>query len=343
MSNTTITNQYTCEEGCNRTYKSLKTLYNHYCQCHPKSHKCADLLDAHNRAQYDKRKKQPIIADGLNYRQFLKAKSDELKQSRPDITDSKDRLKLIGEMWKELKNGASTSNTTVSENETMVEETNEQPMTIAQLLDMIAPNTNDIKSPEPEELPMPMWVQAKPLPLTPFMEYDIIYDSPIYEPIVIQHEEELEEEETQIQQTPPTIVEECVVEQVESVTTFDNVLLECCRTMNEGGFARAFHYLNNPNKFHVIPKYTTKTIEGMQYTTRTFQMFNGKKYVPTMLCYIRDEIEHVYDTLCEIWGDYKMSYYFDVDDLDVFDEDKDWLDVCQYLINEDNIEQFFKL
>ena len=90
-------------------------------------------------------------------------------------------------------------------------------------------------------------------------------------------------------------------------------------------------------------KETKKEVEGIKYVTKSYNMYkNGKTRKETKLCYIRDELEHIYDTLCEIWADYRLSYDFEPDDLDKFDNEKDWIDVCQYLVHADNIDMFCK-
>lgn len=119
-------------------------------------------------------------------------------------------------------------------------------------------------------------------------------------------------------------------------------LLECCRTIYEGGFAKAYHRLNDNSNFNIVKKETTKRIEDVDFTTKSYNMYKDKKSTPTKLCYIREELEHIYDTLCETWADYKMSYDFEPEDLNKFDDEKDWLDVCQYLVHSDNIDKFCK-
>jgi hypothetical protein len=157
----------------------------------------------------------------------------------------------------------------------------------------------------------------------------------------------------QKQKQEPIKVEEPVVQVAEQPIeepvqeTFElsdktKLLLECCRTINDSGFAKAYHQLNDNSKFHITKKETKKKIEDVDFITKTYSMYKDKKSAPTKLCYIREELEHIYDTLCETWADYKLSYDFEPEDLDKFDNESDWIDVCQYLVNSDNIDMFCK-
>lgn len=152
-------------------------------------------------------------------------------------------------------------------------------------------------------------------------------------------------------QEPVKKVEEPIVQVVEQPIeepmpqTFElsdktKFLLECCRTINDDGFAKAYHHLNDNSKFHIKVKETTKKIEDIDFTTKSYTMYKDKKSTPTKLCYIREELEHIYDTLCKTWADYKISYDFAAEDYDKFDDEKDWLDVCQYLVHSDNVDLF---
>jgi hypothetical protein len=143
------------------------------------------------------------------------------------------------------------------------------------------------------------------------------------------------------------------VEQVQSVEFRERedhaeFLLECCRTLKEDGFAKAYHYMNDPSKLHFVKKETKQgTIEVYDPTTnksimkphmvKSYKLYKDGKCVPTKLCYIREELEDIYITLHNAWKAYCESC---PPDENMFNVKTNWLDVCQDLVTAENIDTF---
>lgn len=127
-------------------------------------------------------------------------------------------------------------------------------------------------------------------------------------------------------------------------------LLECCRTMDKGGFVDAYHYLNDPSQLHFVKQEKAQgTVEVYDvasdkyiekpYMVKSYHMYKDRKTTKTNLSCIRDELEPIYVTLCNAWKDYCKSC---PPDEDMFDAKQEWLNVAPYVIHADNIDKFCK-
>ena len=84
--------------------------------------------------------------------------------------------------------------------------------------------------------------------------------------------------------------------------------------MFDSGFVKAYHYLV---KQGMIDKVKPP---------------NKKK--PKAMCDIVDEFEDVFCKMCDAWDDYS-------DETDEFDAGAKWENICDRLVNRDNIHEFF--
>lgn len=131
-------------------------------------------------------------------------------------------------------------------------------------------------------------------------------------------------------------------------------LLECCRTMYDGGFAKAYQYLNyDTSKLRIVKQevvdgtkevYDDKAndyIEKPNILT-TYTMYKNQKAVPSKLSYIREELESFHTTLRIAWKDYEASDDFNPEDIGRFDAYKGWfdVDVATKAIHADNLDMF---
>lgn len=108
-------------DGCSCTYKSLKTLNNHFNNKHPRNDKPVAIVnDMHRQSDAKYKAKidaKAIVVDGLNYQAFKSAKWAEL----PAEMSFGDKNKAISAMWKEAKTGKTPAETVVTEPETQPE------------------------------------------------------------------------------------------------------------------------------------------------------------------------------------------------------------------------------
>lgn len=121
----------------------------------------------------------------------------------------------------------------------------------------------------------------------------------------------------------------------------DAFLIDCCRTLESDGLAKAYHHLNDSNTFHIRPM---KTMEGVQQTNTIVEVFDGTNYKVVQLEHIRNKLEHTYLKLCDAWRMYKYENEgndFNPDDEKVFDDEKEWSDISKEMVNEGNIANFF--
>jgi len=169
-------------------------------------------------------------------------------------------------------------------------------------------------------------------------------------------------------------------------------LIECCRTLYDGGFAKAYHHLNDHDNWHIMKDVDVKTWKSnvtrpitkkdkdgndlkdefggyvydltkkgeMKYKTvketftredityKVWGKHNAKaeknEYKKVGLSAIRNHMEDIYNTLFQIWTDYRLSKGDAFDEDGVFDDDpkKDtWLSISHNLVNTDNLQDFF--
>lgn len=65
--------------------------------------------------------------------------------------------------------------------------------------------------------------------------------------------------------------EPCVIGDDDEKEDFDKFLLDCCRTIHDGGFARAFHYLIDSSKWHIKPDY-----KSLQHKEEVYKLIPKK-------------------------------------------------------------------
>jgi hypothetical protein len=106
----------------------------------------------------------------------------------------------------------------------------------------------------------------------------------------------------------------------------DEDLVECCKTLNDGGFVRAFHRFNDASKFQVIHT------NGQHVTA-----FNGMMMATMTIPEVQRRMADVWGELCDAWFDFKRSIHFDGTE---FDDEADWEDVCDDIVNADTIKAF---
>jgi hypothetical protein len=396
------TAQYECpEDNCKQCYTTLNRLKGHYDRVHPRVQRPTWIVDTDIRQKNEQAKQSMTIVDGMTWREFMSAKTSELKETNPEITNQRVRLQMISEMWKTLKGTSSTSQT--------IDEPTMKPskppqkvkatfmeITKAPLITSIASTTNETPN-EDDDNECILWIGRKnerliKLTLLNGLELikvvngkpkqslaiEVVEEVP-QEPQPIEVVEEVQQEQEPIEvveeveqtQEPIEVVEEVPQEQepievveevpqaqepievVEEVPQYkpsstikhDEFLLHCCRTIQNEGFARAYHKLNNSDTFHIIPKHTTKTDATTKktYTITTYQAYNGKNktYQDAKLSDLREDMEFVYYQLCFAWRKYENSSDFHNNDEGAFNHKLEWLDVCHSLINCDNIHLFF--
>jgi uncharacterized Zn-finger protein len=136
-----------------------------------------------------------------------------------------------------------------------------------------------------------------------------------------------------IQETIEEIIEETIEEIIEETieeptdVPYDEFLVECCLSIDDGGYAKAFHKLNDVANFSI-----KKTSDG--YT---------KRGQPIAFYQVKDEIDDAladtFNAMCDAWYDYKQSDKYNEYN-DEFDDDMDYLDAIAKYVNEDNIDMF---
>lgn len=175
----------------------------------------------------------------------------------------------------------------------------------------------------------------------------------VKQPELLEEPQAIQEVEVEQEPIEQPIEQPLLEEEPSELPDKTKFLLECCRTIRNDGFANAYHFLNDPSQLCIMKQevadgmvevydVTSNTYIKKPYMVKSYHMCKGKKTTRATLSSIREELEDIYDTLCETWEEYRMSYNFDPKDCDKFDDEKDWLDVCQYLVHAENIDMFCK-
>jgi hypothetical protein len=135
-------------------------------------------------------------------------------------------------------------------------------------------------------------------------------------------------DETSIANHETNTVEPCVDANDDAIERcYDATLVECCKTLHEGGFVKAYRVINKG----VVSIKRSKN----RYTIRE----EGKDTRQATLCEVREFLEDVYIALCDNWYDYTQSADYQEDECD-FDDEVDWLDISHMLVNADTIDIF---
>ena len=96
-------------EGCDRKFKGLTTLSNHFNKAHPRADKPPSIYDTIIRQAKAKTKakiaKKAINVNGTDYQSFKSAKWAEIKASNPTMS-FEDINKTVSQLWKEAKAAA---------------------------------------------------------------------------------------------------------------------------------------------------------------------------------------------------------------------------------------------
>ena len=161
-----------------------------------------------------------------------------------------------------------------------------------------------IVSPDPSSLPLPTFVPFVQ-PIVQSSEDLIISDA------LTESETELNinaEVECESENEPSEVA-------TEPECDYDRDLVECCRTMHDGGFLKAYRLLKRGDVSYAV--------------NPNDDLMNTKEH-----------LELVFNDLCNAWFDYSRSDDYDDTHADVFDDEADWLDVCGLLITNENKKDF---
>lgn len=328
---------HTCTH-CNKPYTGLKYLINHI----NKSHEGIDTTELYNQwARHNdeiktnnrKINRPAIVNNGLTYHQFLSVKTAELKQTRPEITKQSDRIKVIAQMWRERDN-------------------------VVNVVDEVV----DIKSPEPSSVPIPYTLINKIIENKIIDDVidnvidavvndieivdDVIESVEVLESVEVIDDKEEEEDDDEDDEDEDEDDKHTVG------IDYDDYLVECYKTWNDGGFLKAYRYIK---KNFTIQKYNQKIgfkkEEASGQFIRPYAVIeikyhkSGKKkgqhetiVTPMTITGIRDKLAYVYDELICNYENYELKT--NDEDNNGFNE-TDWEDVEKELITEDNIHKFF--
>lgn len=271
----------------------------------------------------------------------------------------------------------------------VVQEASPSKSPIEALLDMLCPNRDDIVPPNPDDLPMPNKLIKIEItieePTSPYATkhwkkikleqwyneqheeivkvVDAIVDEVVAnhcEPEVVEVVEEAKSEPDEIVHVDD-VVEEPVEERCE--VSYDADLVKCCKTFEDGGFAKAFHMLVDVKKFNItkqeVKKKKNKKKQDDKKEYEYVVQSTGKPKTITLVGIkdmIEDELENTHIELCDAWLDYTKSTdykkwleHMKTDDYDeekdgkLFDDDEDFLDVLGKLVNPNTIDSFLGL
>lgn len=159
-------------------------------------------------------------------------------------------------------------------------------------------------SPDPSSLPIPSFVSAVQFS-EDLIPTDLLTES---EP-ELNIEAEIESETETEPETEPFATKS------DTSCDYDAYLIECCRTIHDGGFVKAYRMLKRGDASYAVnPKYD--------------------------LTDTKDHLELVFNALCDAWFDYTRSDDYDDAHDGMFDDQADWLDVCGLLITNENKKEF---
>lgn len=346
------TKLYTCPcEGCSCTYKSLKTLNNHFNRKHPSADKPVSIVDTmHRQADAKVQAKidaKTIIVNGMNFQEFKKAKFAEL----PATMSFGDKNKAVCAMWKDAKEGKPVEILSITKtvNVPIIKpDTKPVPLTnwvitairrIAEEMDvdsiedlLINPDQAEmavdiikcmIQTPKPKPEPEP---EPEPEEVVEWI------DNPVSEPETIETVTEEPTEETS------TVDDDDETADV----PYDAKLVDCCKTWRTGGMAKAYKLINafftiKPNK---KDKKLTEDDAGTGRVAKPYIVQpTDRKARPASLSEVKELMENIFDILCDEWFDYTRSDdYNEETDAELFDDQVEWMDFCHEAITEETVK-----
>ena len=157
-------------------------------------------------------------------------------------------------------------------------------------------------SPDPTTLPLPSFVH-----LTDDETVDLIVTDLVDE-LEMSHDETTDDVTCVDTTTDDTTTDDVTCD-------YNKYLVDCCLTMHDGGFVKAYKVLKRGDVSYAVNP------NASLYDTK-------------------EQLENVFNALCDAWLDYTRSDEFDDTHADMFDDDADWLDVCGYFVTPENYTQF---
>lgn len=106
----------------------------------------------------------------------------------------------------------------------------------------------------------------------------------------------------------------------------DMELVECCKTLHQGGFSKAFHKLNDASQFQLM-----SVGDGAVFACK------GNTQARMTIQEVQRHMEDTWIELCNVWCDFERS---DMYDGSSFDDSADWEDIKNDIVNEDTIISF---
>lgn len=364
--------------GCDKTYKGLATLNNHFNDKHPSAPKPVWIVETHDRQAAAKRtaknKAKAIQIGGQDYQAFKKAKWAELS---PELS-FEEKNKLISDMWKAAKAGKSVETVVPTVKAATTIDIRPTPT----LADHLARSKAESVKTEADSVPLCDWVLTAIRRIAEEMDVDSINDlhinpdkaekaielikSMITTPKPIETIDEtietapIIETETQPESIdavqwidnpiskPDETTDEIITDETTEVddetadVPYDAALVECCKTWREGGMAKAYKLING---FFTI-KSNMKDVKlgnddnGMGRIAKPYIVQKtDRKAHPASLTDVKELMEDIYDLMCDEWFDYTRSDdYNEETDADLFDDQAEWLDICSEAITEETVK-----
>lgn len=310
---------------CDCAYKGLKYLINHIQAKHPKVD-TSDMTDQYMRQAYKNRQavvkaSKPIKhnADGMTYKEFMKVKSAELKETMPELTKQSDRMKVIGQLWKASK------------------ESNPSQEPIQEPIQEPVATVEPIISPEPQTIPIPINLikRIQTAKVVDDTIDELITDTDYYIKAVTEMQDEKPTEtiaeliDTTDDKADDNAIEDCIDEMMDYVAEdafyddkvdidIDEELIECCATIHRGGFVRAYRILLDREEIEPLDKDKINEDDELPY----------------------GDLEDVYNAMCDAWCDYRRTVDY-TKERHVFNDEACWRAVRSMYVNRDTIHDFF--
>jgi hypothetical protein len=297
--------------GCECEFKGQKTLYNHYSRKHCDNDKTSrDLYDAWARQPAKKKTvkvepEQAPVQSQAEIEEIVDKLENEIEDLENVIGDMRDDVDCDNEdeEWtdkqyafhrKQCERRIKPISKQLTKKRLELEQyiehykklTEEMKLGLLQLINETIPCS---VSPDPSMLPIPSFVQSS----MDLIDADILTENETEVNIDVEIETE----------TKPTC-------------DYDQELIECCLTMHEGGFMKAYRMLKRGDASYAVnPK------DDLMDT--------------------KDHLELVFNALCDAWFDYTRCDNYDDTHDGMFNDEADWLDVCGLLITNENKKEFY--
>lgn len=330
-------------EGCAFTYKGLATLSRHFDNKHPRANRpvwITETIMRNDRAKYEAKKSNKSNAnkvDGMDYQTFKSQQIAIIKKDTPKITLG-EMMKIVSQRWSEAKVAAvkpiaNPPMFTPQEEEEIIAEF------LAKFVSPKAPATNPCDE-APAEIETTATI-ATNLCREPTNDADAstIASSPCSEAhaaVSVATMDTQDDTATTAMNDTRDANDENDERDSDDDVAYDKTLIECCRTFYDGGFVQAYRHLQK-EKGMFITCTNNKHSDGA--FTRSFKMsIDNEKLKQVSMSDVKDALEDVFLDMVNAYTDYTTSDDFD-ESID-FSDDLEWLDVCNRVVNHDNIEQF---